>query len=114
MIKVDVTRGGNPLYDRLLKDYGVKGVPTIVFIDMQGRERSDLRLVDFLPPDQFLSRMEELKRLKLPAAERSGNLHRKEYCLFLICSLTPPQAAGNALAFRFNPTGQIKQGGDNA
>ncbi|RPH47761.1 MAG: hypothetical protein EHM85_19020 [Desulfobacteraceae bacterium] len=24
-----------------------------------------------------------------------------EYHLFLICSLTPPQAAGNALAFRF-------------
>jgi hypothetical protein len=36
--------------------------------------------------------------LKLPAAERAGNLHRKEYHLFLICSLTPPQAAGNALA----------------
>jgi hypothetical protein len=40
--------------------------------------------------------------LKLPAAERAGNLHRKEYHLFLICSLIPPQAAGNALAFRFN------------
>ncbi len=76
MIKVDVTRGGNPLYDRLLEVYDVRGVPTIVFLDTQGKERPDLRLVDFLPPDQFLSRMAELKR--------------------------------------FNPTGQIKQGGDNA
>ena len=62
MIKVDVTRDGNPLYDRLLKQYDVKGVPTIVFLDTQGKERSDLRLVDFLPPDQFLGRMVELKK----------------------------------------------------
>lgn len=62
MIKVDVTRDGNPVYDRLLKQYNVKGVPTIVFLDMQGKERSDLRLVDYLPPDQFLSRMVELKK----------------------------------------------------
>ena len=62
MVKVDVTRDGNPLYDPLLKQYNVKGVPTIVFLDMQGKERSDLRLVDFLPPDQFLGRMSELKK----------------------------------------------------
>lgn len=62
MVKVDVTSDGNPLYDRLLKQYNVKGVPTIVFLDMQGKERSDLRLVDFLPPDQFLGRMAELKK----------------------------------------------------
>ena len=28
MVKVDVTEGGNPLHERLLKQYGVKGVPT--------------------------------------------------------------------------------------
>ena len=33
MVKVDVTKGGNPLYERLLQDYGVKGVPTVVFLD---------------------------------------------------------------------------------
>jgi len=61
MIKVDVTRSGNPVHEHLLQQYGVKGVPTVVFLDAQGKERSDLRLVDFLLPDQFLSRMAELK-----------------------------------------------------
>ena len=57
MIKVDVTQGGNPFYERLLKQYTVKGVPTVVFLDQWGQERVDLRLLDFLPPDQFLNRM---------------------------------------------------------
>jgi thiol:disulfide interchange protein DsbD len=62
MIKVDLTRKGNPVHERLLQDYGVKGVPTVVFLDGQGKERLDLRLVDFLPPDKFLIRMAEAKK----------------------------------------------------
>lgn len=62
MIKVDVTKAGNPLHERLLQEYGIKGVPTIVFLDMNGKERQDLRLVDYLPPDQFLGRMAEIKK----------------------------------------------------
>jgi thiol:disulfide interchange protein DsbD len=62
MIKVDLTRGGNPVHERLLRQYGVKGVPTIIFIGVNGKERQELRLVDYLPPDQFLGRMAELKK----------------------------------------------------
>jgi thiol:disulfide interchange protein DsbD len=62
MVKVDVTKGGNPLHERLLQQYGIKGVPTVVFLDARGIERQDLRLVDYLPPDQFLARMAELKK----------------------------------------------------
>lgn len=62
MVKVDVTKGGNPVHERLLQQYEVKGVPTIVFLDAGGKERHNLRLVDFLPPDQFLGRMAELKK----------------------------------------------------
>jgi thiol:disulfide interchange protein DsbD len=61
MIKVDVTRGGNPFHERLLQEYGVKGVPTIVFIDPGGKEKQKLRLVDYLPPDIFIERMADLK-----------------------------------------------------
>ncbi|MDR3630655.1 MAG: cytochrome c biogenesis protein CcdA [Desulfocapsaceae bacterium] len=57
MVKVDVTRAGNPLNERLLQQYGIKGVPTIVFLDTNGEERQDLRLVDYLPPDRFLKQM---------------------------------------------------------
>ncbi len=62
MIKVNVTQSGNGLNERLLKQYSVKGVPTIVFLDASGKERSGLRLVDFLPPDQFLGRMASVKK----------------------------------------------------
>lgn len=62
MVKVDVTRGGNPVHERLLRQYDVKGVPTIVFLDGGGKEKKNLRLVDFLPPDRFLGRMAELEK----------------------------------------------------
>ena len=61
MIKVDLTRKGNPLHEDLLRQYNVKGVPTVVFLDREGKERVDLRLVDFLPADQFLIRMAKIK-----------------------------------------------------
>jgi thiol:disulfide interchange protein DsbD len=62
MVKVDLTRKGNPDHERLLRQFRVKGVPTVVFLDPEGNERQDWRLVDFLPPDQFLIRMIEAKK----------------------------------------------------
>jgi thiol:disulfide interchange protein DsbD len=61
MVKVDVTKGGNPVHERLLEQFEVKGVPTVVFLDTEGKERRDLRLVDFLPADRFKAQMAELK-----------------------------------------------------
>ncbi len=57
MIKVDLTKNSSPETSQLLQEYGVRGVPTVVFLDRDGNEKKDLRLVDFLPSDQFLSRM---------------------------------------------------------
>ena len=62
MIKVDLTRRGSPATERLLQKFNVKGVPTVVFLNREGEERRDLRLVDYLPPDQFLIRMAEVKK----------------------------------------------------
>lgn len=62
MVKVDLTTKGNPLYEKLVAQYAIKGVPTVVFFDSHGRERADLRLVDFIPADQFLSRMSQAKQ----------------------------------------------------
>lgn len=61
MIKIDVTKGGNAYHEQLLQEYKVKGVPTIVFIDADGQERTDLRLVDYLPANQFLLQMQSLE-----------------------------------------------------
>jgi thioredoxin:protein disulfide reductase len=63
MVKVDVTQAGDALKERLLKQYEVKGVPTVVFLDKTGREREDLRLVDYLPSDQFVERMNKLAKV---------------------------------------------------
>jgi thiol:disulfide interchange protein DsbD len=57
MAKVDLTRRGNALHDRMIREFGVRGVPTLVFLDRDGRERIELRAVDFLPADQFLDRL---------------------------------------------------------
>jgi thiol:disulfide interchange protein DsbD len=57
MIKVDLTRKDDPLNEHLLRQYDVRGVPTVVFLDRDGRERRDLRVVNFLPPAQFIKHM---------------------------------------------------------
>ncbi|MEJ2726979.1 MAG: cytochrome c biogenesis protein CcdA [Deltaproteobacteria bacterium] len=62
MIKVDLTRKDKADSNRLLKKYDVKGVPTVVFLDKKGEERRELRMVDFLPADQFLVRMAEIRK----------------------------------------------------
>ena len=78
MVKVDLTRKGNPVYENLLREYGVKGVPTVLFLDREGKERHDLRLVDFLPADQFLIRMVELKKALALIDDRPRNLIRPQ------------------------------------
>jgi thiol:disulfide interchange protein DsbD len=63
LVRVDVTKSGNPVNEQLLQRYAIKGVPTILFIDAEGKERQELRLVDYLPPDKFMVRMAEVKRV---------------------------------------------------
>jgi len=61
MVKVDLTQKDRQRYDQLLSQYKVKGVPTVVFLDTSGRERKDLRLVDFAKPSDFLNKMVSLR-----------------------------------------------------
>jgi len=59
MIKLDLTSGDNPVYQQLVKKFDVKGVPTIVFLDSNGQERLDLRLVQFMKPQDFITHMKK-------------------------------------------------------
>ena len=61
MVKIDLTAGDNPVYQQLVKDYEVKGVPTVVFLDPNGIERHDMRLVDFMPPPEFMKWLEKIQ-----------------------------------------------------
>ncbi|MBT3257104.1 MAG: thioredoxin fold domain-containing protein [Deltaproteobacteria bacterium] len=70
MIKVDLTKKGNPLHEQLLARYRIKGVPTVVFLDSNGVELQNLRLVDYLPPGQFLGLMRDAEK-----NVTSGNSH---------------------------------------
>ncbi len=65
-VKVDLTKRGNPVHEKLLQEYAVKGVPTVVFLDRDGNERRDLRVVDFLSTDQLLTHMAEARKGQSP------------------------------------------------
>ncbi|MBI5559039.1 MAG: thioredoxin family protein [Deltaproteobacteria bacterium] len=61
MVKIDLTEGNNPVYQQLVKDYDVRGVPTVAFLDGSGVERRDMRLVDFMPPSEFVKWLDKIQ-----------------------------------------------------
>ena len=63
MVKVDLTKREDPDQERLIHEFNIRGVPTIVFLDREGNERRDLRAVNYLSADQFLGRFSEATRL---------------------------------------------------
>lgn len=59
MIKVDLTKEGDPEAMELVRKYEVKGVPTVIFLDARGNELKALQAVDYVPGDEFLLRMKK-------------------------------------------------------
>ncbi|MDH5637385.1 MAG: thioredoxin fold domain-containing protein, partial [Nitrospinota bacterium] len=59
-LKVDLTVAGNLEAEELKKKYEVQGVPTVVFLDSDGKEIADLRFVGFVDADSFLERLTKL------------------------------------------------------
>jgi thiol:disulfide interchange protein DsbD len=57
MLKVDLTSSSDPVSQRLKNRFGVKGVPTLIFINSDGSEASGLREVGFVEKDKFLEKM---------------------------------------------------------
>ena len=55
--KADMTRSAAPEVVALAEKYRILGVPTVLFLDADGREREELRLVGFEGPDEFLKRL---------------------------------------------------------
>ncbi|MBT8361875.1 MAG: thioredoxin family protein [Deltaproteobacteria bacterium] len=60
MIKIDLTSEASQTHQALIDTYDIKGVPTIIFIDAQGVERRELRLVDYMSAENFIQRMRTL------------------------------------------------------
>lgn len=59
-LKLDSTRE-TPEAEAAHREHQVVGLPTVIFIDSSGRERRDLRLTTFEPPDQFLKRLKQVQ-----------------------------------------------------
>ncbi|HEU4366096.1 MAG TPA: cytochrome c biogenesis protein CcdA, partial [Candidatus Krumholzibacteria bacterium] len=56
-LKADLTEHGSPEVRAVRRKFNIRGVPTIVFIDAAGAERTDLRAVEFIDKDDFLERL---------------------------------------------------------
>lgn len=61
LLKADLTQSEAEQVKMLKKKYNIRGVPTIVFINRNGTEVSDLRLLGYEPPEDFIQRMERVQ-----------------------------------------------------
>jgi thiol:disulfide interchange protein len=61
-LKLDLTRSDRGSEAARAKDrFGIRGVPTVIFLDPAGKERSELRLEGFEKPNAFLARMKQVE-----------------------------------------------------
>jgi thiol:disulfide interchange protein DsbD len=58
-VRLDLTRR-QPHQDDILRRYGIKGVPTILFFDTQGKEMRSLRVEEYVDKKEILQRMKKL------------------------------------------------------
>ncbi len=61
MVRADLTRETSPEVEKIRKDFGIWGVPTILFLDPDGREHTELRQVEYVGADQLLGLLEKAK-----------------------------------------------------
>ncbi|MEX0680421.1 MAG: cytochrome c biogenesis protein CcdA [Balneolales bacterium] len=57
-LKVDLTHFDADGPEALRRKYNIAGVPTIVFLDKQGEEVADARIIGFVGPNEFIRRVE--------------------------------------------------------
>jgi thiol:disulfide interchange protein DsbD len=57
MLKADLTSKKDPRVGKFNKKYGIKGVPTLIFLRPDGTEIAELRGAGFEPKDVFLAKM---------------------------------------------------------
>jgi len=56
-MKVDLTHFDSPESEALRKKFNISGVPTVLFIRADGTEASESRIIGFIPPKDFLSKL---------------------------------------------------------
>jgi thiol:disulfide interchange protein DsbD len=58
-LKVDLTYFDSPESEALRKKFNISGVPTVVFIRMDGTEATESRIIGFVPPKEFLVKLKQ-------------------------------------------------------
>ncbi len=53
VLRADVTNQDDPTVQQLIQDFQLDGVPTIIFLDSQGHEIKDSRLVGLATAEEF-------------------------------------------------------------
>jgi len=59
LFKIDLTSAGSPAGAQFKKQFNIRGVPSIIFIDRNGQELPALRLTGFEQPEAFRARMQK-------------------------------------------------------
>jgi thiol:disulfide interchange protein DsbD len=59
-LRADMTSFASPPIEAIKERFGILGLPWIVFIDPEGRERTDLRVTGYVPPEEFLGRLRQV------------------------------------------------------
>ena len=67
-VRVDMSDYESPESEHLREEFGVTGVPEMLFLDARGNEIKDSRIIGFLGPEDFLRRLE---RALKPAPRKS-------------------------------------------
>jgi thioredoxin:protein disulfide reductase len=57
-LRVDLTKR-HPQQDLLLKQYGIRGVPTVLFISPEGKEAKALRVEEYISSGEMINRMKK-------------------------------------------------------
>ncbi len=69
-LKLDLTStDANSEAGRARQRFGIRGVPTVIFLDASGRELSELRLEGFEKPPAFLARMKQVESSPIAASQ---------------------------------------------
>ncbi len=67
-VRVDMSDYESTESEHLREEFGVTGVPEMLFLDARGKEIKDSRIIGFLGPEDFLRRLE---RALKPAPRKS-------------------------------------------
>jgi thiol:disulfide interchange protein DsbD len=58
-LKVDLTHFDSEKSEKLRKKFNISGVPTVIFIHMDGTEAIDSRIIGYVPPEEFLVKLKQ-------------------------------------------------------